>query len=109
MLYLVSNSFEEKRNTPILGMERFVNGKNSKLDKAFIDPDISKLFTSGSGTASNLIIAGAAPANSKPGPDICRSDSHGGFDNDPNTMNSVLFRILGSKPKRLFEARDLQF
>jgi hypothetical protein len=110
LLYLVSNSFEQKRNTPILGMERFINGRNSKLDKAFIDPVISKLVNSTSDNGwPNLVIAGAAPAADKVGPDICRSESHGGFDNDAFTMNSVLFRILGKKPTRPFNARDLQF
>ena len=109
LLYLVSNSFEQRRDTPILGMERFVNGRNNKLDNAFIDPVISKLFTSKVGEWPSLVIAGAAPAGSKVGPDISRSDSHGGFDNDTYTLNSVLFRILGKKPTRLFDARDLQF
>ncbi len=109
LLYLVSNSFEPKRNTPILGMERFINGRNSKLDKSFIDPVISKLFTATVDNWPSLVIAGAADASAKVGPDISRSDSHGGFDNDAYTLNSVLFRILGKKPTRLFDARDLQF
>ncbi len=109
LLYLVSNSFEQKRNTPILGMERFINGRNTKLDKAFIDPVVSKLFNSKIGEWPSLVIAGAAPAGNKVGADICRSNSHGGFDNDAYTLNSVLFRIIGKRPTRLFDARDLQF
>jgi hypothetical protein len=109
LLYLVSNSFEQRRETPILGMERFVNGRNNNLDKTFIDPVISRLFNSKAGQWPSIVIAGAAPAGSKVGPDISRSDSHGGFDNDTYTLNSVLFRILGKKPTRLFDARDLQF
>ncbi|MEO6455150.1 MAG: C1 family peptidase [Ginsengibacter sp.] len=109
LLYLVSNSFEQKRNEPILGMERFINGRNNKLDKALIDPVISKLFNSKAGVLPSLVIAGAAPAGIQVAPDISRSDSHGGFDNDAYTLNSVLFRILGKKPIRLFDARDLQF
>jgi hypothetical protein len=38
-----------------------------------------------------------------------RSNSHGGFDNDPDTLNSVLFRILGQAPRRALTTRDLQF
>ena len=109
LLYLVSNSFEPKRNTAILGMERFINGRNSKLDKAFIDPVISKLFAGKVGDWPSLVISGAADASIKVGPDVSRSESHGGFDNDAYTLNSVLFRILGKKPTRLFDARDLQF
>jgi hypothetical protein len=40
---------------------------------------------------------------------VSRSDTHGGFDNDPNTMNSVLRRILGTAPAFPFTQRDLQF
>ena len=109
LLYLVSNSFEQRRDTPILGMERFINGRNNKLDKNFIDPVISRLFNSNVGEWPSLVISGAADASRKVGADISRSDTHGGFDNDPFTLNSVLFRILGKKPSRLFEARDLQF
>ena len=37
------------------------------------------------------------------------SETHGGFDNDPRTLNSVMYQILGGPPKRLFQVRDLQF
>ncbi|HYK46931.1 MAG TPA: C1 family peptidase [Parafilimonas sp.] len=110
LLYLVSNAFEEKRDTPILGMERFINGRNRELDKNFIDATISKLFNTSTNELPNLVIAGAAAAEKNFGASISRSDSHGGFDNDPFTMNSILYRILGRKPKnRLFDVRDLQF
>jgi hypothetical protein len=52
-----------------------------------------------------LVIAGAA---GKPGC-LSRSDTHGGFDNDPDTLNSVLYRILGKAPDRAFTVRDLQY
>ena len=39
----------------------------------------------------------------------CTSETHGGFDNDPATMNAVLSRILGKKPNPLFETRDLDY
>ncbi len=110
LLYLVSNSFEGKRNTPILGMERFINAANKDLDKHFIDRVISKLLHSTTGKGwLNLVISGSASAKEDVGPSISRSDSHGGFDNDPFTLNSVLFRILGKKPTRPFDTRDLQF
>jgi hypothetical protein len=35
--------------------------------------------------------------------------THGGFDNDEHTMNSVLFRILRNKPGRPYTLRDLQY
>ncbi len=37
------------------------------------------------------------------------SESHGGFDNDPATMNDILKTILGKKPKRSFEEGDLDY
>ncbi len=37
------------------------------------------------------------------------SESHGGFDNDPVTMNDILKTILGKKPKREFKEDDLDF
>ena len=104
LLYLVSNSFEGRRDKPILGMERFINGK-----KEIIDAVVSKLFKSKIGEWPSLVIAGTADASVKDGPSVSRSDTHGGFDNDTYTLNSVLFRILGRKPKRSFDARDLQF
>ena len=37
------------------------------------------------------------------------SRTHGGFDNDPYSMNSVLHRILGKQPTHPFEKRDLDY
>ena len=102
LLYLVSNSFENERGTPLLGMNRF----------------LTEPFT----------VAGAAPSNSaaavkavreffsknpgclvsSPSPDPSprrRSDakSHGGFSSDSSTLNSMLRIILDSDtPHRLF-------
>ncbi len=69
------------------------------------------MFNADGGEWPNLVISGAAPADQTEGPDISRSESHGGFDNDPYTMNSVLFRILGEAPpkEKQFTLRDLQF
>lgn len=103
LLYLVSNSFERQREFPILGMERFVNSSEfSEADKV-----VGALYQKKIGDWSSLVIAGKARADRKIGPDICRSETHGGFDNDPFTLNSVLYRILGSQPVREFDVRDL--
>jgi hypothetical protein len=116
LLYLVSNAFEGKRNVPLLGMERYVNASNPEFtreEKAAIDKEIAALFSANDGQASNLVIAGAVPPEKGEDvmvkPDVCRSDSHGGFDNDPYTMNAVLYRILGKAPKPIFDVRSLQF
>ena len=37
------------------------------------------------------------------------SQSHGGFDNDPDTMNDVLRRILGEKPTTPFTKEVLDY
>ncbi|HVG13154.1 MAG TPA: hypothetical protein VM843_09130, partial [Flavisolibacter sp.] len=109
LLYLVSNAFEGRRETPLLGMEKFVNADGIDGDRSKVDPEIAALFRKKINGWSSLVIAGAAPAGKVTGPDICRSETHGGFDNDTYTLNSVLFRILGAPPVRPFETRDLQF
>ena len=108
LLYLVSNAFERKRETPLLGMEKFINSKNRELDKSLVDTDIAKLLRQDYNGWPRLVVAGEAAAEKELGPDVCRSETHGGFDNDSFTLNSVLFRILGKKPTRKFDARDLQ-
>jgi hypothetical protein len=109
LLYLVSNAFERKRETPILGMERFVNGDNEELDADHIDEEIAAMLRQKINGWDSLVIAGAAPSEKTTGPDVSRSETHGGFDNDTYTLNAVLFRILGKRPIREFDIRDLQF
>lgn len=108
LLYLVSNAFERKRETPLLGMERFVNQNHDPNESTFkVDKEIGKLLSTLNRWPS-LVISGKAPAHETMGASICRSDTHGGFDNDPYTLNSVLYRILDKAPKRPFNVRDLQ-
>jgi hypothetical protein len=112
LLYLVSNAFEGGRNIPLLGMQLFLDGDRNLDLKA--DPDLSSLFHGGTvGGHPALVIAGAAPVNGSPDPySISRSNSHGGFDNDPDTLNSILLRIIqppDAKLKRSFTTRDLQY
>ena len=38
-----------------------------------------------------------------------RSTTHGGFDNDPVTMNHLLKTVLDGRPRRRFKASDLDF
>jgi hypothetical protein len=103
LLYLVSNAFEGRRNTPILGMERYV--VPSEQRDVEVDRTVAGLFGALKKQRPNLIVAGeAGDSDSR-----SKSDTHGGFDNDPDTMNSALRRILQREPKRAFEVRDLQF
>lgn len=89
LLWLVSNAFEDQRGTPILGMKQYVGG-DANLRRAAFNEVIE---SAGKGAASAE----------------CNAETHGGFDNDPATMNSVLTRILGRKPKYPFTARDLDY
>lgn len=98
LLYLVSNAFEQARETPLLGMERFVVGPDA-------DGDVAKLLGRRVNGRPSLVVAGtSAGAGSE-----SESDTHGGFDNDPTTLNSVMFRVLDRAPSPQFELRHLQF
>jgi hypothetical protein len=88
LLWLVSRAFEDKRNTPILGMQHYLDDM----------PAIKSLM-------EGLVVS---PAHGKPGAES-ESKTHGGFDNDPYTMNSVLYHILGKAPVQTFDQRDLDY
>jgi hypothetical protein len=82
LLYFVSRSFEEKLPAKILGMEKFLK-KEVKPKPANL-----KLIVSKGGSKSN-------PRSV--------SETHGGFDNDHHTMNTILADILGHPPEHLFQ------
>jgi Papain family cysteine protease len=86
LLYLVSNSYEENPvPAPILGMQTFAGRVP---------------------TAKNLHVE----VSTGPGGNTkTQSTSHGGFDNDPATMNDILVRILGAKPKVPFTEGNLKY
>lgn len=88
LLWLVSNAFEDKRGTPILGMTHHLNA----------DPKLKQKL-------GEIVVS---VSQGTPGSENA-STSHGGFDNDVPTMNSVLRRILGQAPTHPFEKRDLDF
>jgi hypothetical protein len=109
LLYLVSNAFEGRRETPILGMERFISSGSQDPNKDLVDPDMDALFKKKVDGYPSLVISGAGQRSATISPTLSRSESHGGFDNDEYTLNSVLYRILGDKPRRPFTVRDLQY
>ena len=74
LLYLVANAFEREKEKPLLGMEKF----KELVTTARSQPTI--IYSNGTGGTRT------------------RSTSHGGFDNDPYTMNHVLRRIVGARP-----------
>ena len=95
LLWLVSNAFEDKRGTPLLGMQKYL------VEDSELKPWLTQ-------TVDGLAKIVVSPATTVDGAKST-STTHGGFDNDANAMNSVLHRILGQAPGRPFTPRDLQF
>ena len=89
LLWLVSNAFEDERGTPLLGMKHYIKSNPGLINSAF----------------AQVIESVGQQAINPP----CASETHGGFDNDPATMNAVLSRILGRKPQPEFDQRDLDY
>jgi hypothetical protein len=114
LLFLVSNAFEGARGVPLLGMERFVSDQG-EMGGRFIGGNgwVTEFFRRTVDGGPSLIVAGDETLENTPGAlqgaNLCRSETHGGFDNDVDTMNSVLTRILGARPRRFFEVRDLRY
>jgi hypothetical protein len=106
LLYLVSNAFEGRRETPLVGMERFVRPIEGSADR--VDADLQGFFARKVDGHPSMVVAGAR-TGPELSPNASESDTHGGFDNDTKTMNAVLWRILGRKPETPFTNRDLQF
>ena len=100
LLYLVSKACEKKRDTSILGMQAFLQ-QDAALKAAYRGPDDLGL--------PRFIIAGGPPELAGQEKASSQSRSHGGFDNDAATLNSVLYRILGGTPPRPFTPRDLDY
>ncbi|WP_404476242.1 caspase family protein [Novosphingobium sp. BL-52-GroH] len=79
LLYLVSRAFEGEKGTAILGMEDFQ--RTTEVRRAF---------------GNRIVLAPTQP--SAPADAASTSRSHGGFDNDAPTMESVLRRMLRLPP-----------
>jgi hypothetical protein len=89
LLYLVSNAFEEEvPKAKILGMETF-----SKTVERRVLPRLTVHYSKGD----------------VPGARVTASETHGGFDNDPLTMNHILRRVVGKKPKQEFTRETLKY
>ena len=82
LLYLVSRALERDKDRPLLGMEDF-----SK--KIATRPNLEFVYSNGRGRRS-------------------ASKTHGGFDNDVNTMNDLLKTILGKKPRVPFSKEEMK-
>jgi pimeloyl-ACP methyl ester carboxylesterase len=100
LLYLVSESFEPRHRAPLLGMEAFVAPPKKVLD-ALREADRKQVARVKKALGAPLqengktvIRAGGLPAGVKL--DSC-SMTHGGFDNDEPTLNSMLRLITGKQ------------
>jgi hypothetical protein len=84
LLYLIFHALEETRSTPILGLEECLRG----------DPALAALFgLNGTPSERGEVVWSVTAADS--GASASTSRTHGGFDDDPATMNSMLRRVLG--------------
>jgi pimeloyl-ACP methyl ester carboxylesterase len=89
LLYLVSNAFEEDvPKAKILGMENFC-----KTVERRVLPRLTVHYSKGD----------------VPGARVTASATHGGFDNDPLTMNHILRRVCGKTPKVEFTQESLRY
>ena len=91
LLYLVSRAFEEQTPAEILGMEKYCE----KVGRRKL-PRLTVRYSKGD----------------VPGARVTASTSHGGFDNDPMTMNHILRRVLRSvdqAPVRTFSREILAY
>ncbi|MBG6071195.1 MULTISPECIES: caspase family protein [unclassified Polaromonas] len=83
LLYLIFNALEDRRATPILGLEESLRG----------DADLKRLFgLAGASPTPSAVVWSPTPGDT--GLSASQSLSHGGFDDDAPTMNSVVRRIL---------------
>ena len=89
LLYLVSNAFEEQRGDRILGMHKF-----SRYLRGLPGGSVFQIHTSDGVKARGT---------------RTRSVTHGGFDNDVETMNSILKLVLGGAPEQPFSEADLDY
>jgi len=83
LLYLVSRALERQTAKPILGMQLY--------SKKLTVPSGMKVYYS--------------KGEKK---DVTSSTSHGGFDNDANTMNTIMTQILGKAPKEPFTPDEMK-
>jgi len=84
LLYLVAASAESERDTALLGLE--VSLRSNSATRALFGLD------GGPGGDGEVVWSTTAHAE---GRSASRSTSHGGFDDDPATLSSVVRRVLG--------------
>lgn len=91
LLYLVSNAFEEETPEAILGLQKDLEQLLQSDKMAAVRERFAVHVADGNASALTM------------------SKSHGGFDNDPATMNSLLRTILDDEPRQLFTESVLDY
>jgi hypothetical protein len=90
LLYLIHHALEPRDRTPILGLELSLRA----------DAPAATLFgLNGAGNAPGRVVWSVTDATQ--GRDASASTSHGGFDDDPATMNSVAANVLDEPQARV--------
>ena len=84
LLYLIHEALEDERKTDILGLETSLRADSALCELLGLGPDPA--------LAAGEVIWSVSAADS--GRSASTSESHGGFDDDAPTMNSVARRIL---------------
>jgi hypothetical protein len=85
LLYLIHHALEDDRRTPILGLEESLRG----------DPELKQFFGLGGSNGHGEVIW--SKTSSDTGRSASQSTTHGGFDDDAPTMNSVARRLLDAE------------
>lgn len=85
LLYFVSRACEARKNEPILGM----------VENLRADPEMREFWglDAHHAAAAELILS---PSGNSTGTRAANSTAHGDFDNDPDTLNSLVRRITGN-------------
>jgi hypothetical protein len=83
ILYLVSESFEGQRQAPILGMDRFASADRTVRQALGPAAPVGESTVAYSRGGARVTLRS-------------RSEKHGDFDNDAETLNSMLRIVLGS-------------
>lgn len=83
LLYLIFYALEDERRTPILGLEESLRA----------DADLKSFFGLAGTAGPGEVIWSKSPSDT--GRSASQSTTHGGFDDDAPTMNSVARRLLG--------------
>ncbi|SHG86563.1 Caspase domain-containing protein [Kaistia soli DSM 19436] len=84
LLYLIRNALEPEVGEPVLGLEESLRAS---------PPLVRRFGLDGQASSTGSIVWSVTPVST--GSEASTSTSHGGFDNDAPTMNSVARRVLG--------------